>query len=407
MVMSFDVKKIRTDFPIFRQKVHGKPLVYLDNAATTQKPFQVIERIRQYYETENSNVHRGVHYLSQVATEKYERSRRFIADFINAENESEIIFTRGTTESINFLATVLYDQINKGDEIIISGMEHHSNLVPWQQLCQRKKAKLQVIRITEKGELDLNHFENLISNRTRLVAIAHVSNVLGTINPLKQIVEIAHSKNVPVLVDGAQAIAHIPVDVQELGCDFYAFSGHKAYGPMGIGVLFGKEKWLNTIPPYQFGGEMVESVSFKETTFNALPFKFEAGTPNVAGALGLEAALRYIQSNNINEIKIYEDDLLKYAQDELSEIDTLRIIGTATEKTSVISINVEGIHPYDLGTILDQFGIAVRTGHHCAQPLVEHFKLSGTLRASIGIYNERSDIDTFVTALKKAVAMLK
>jgi len=407
MVMSFDVKKIRTDFPIFRQKVHGKPLVYLDNAATTQKPFQVIERIRQYYETENSNVHRGVHYLSQVATEKYERSRRFIADFINAENESEIIFTRGTTESINFLATVLYDQINKGDEIIISGMEHHSNLVPWQQLCQRKKAKLQVIRITEKGELDLNHFENLISNRTRLVAIAHVSNVLGTINPLKQIVEIAHSKNVPVLVDGAQAIAHIPVDVQELGCDFYAFSGHKAYGPMGIGVLFGKEKWLNTIPPYQFGGEMVESVSFKETTFNALPFKFEAGTPNVAGALGLEAALRYIQSNNINEIKIYEDDLLKYAQDELSEIDTLRIIGTVTEKTSVISINVEGIHPYDLGTILDQFGIAVRTGHHCAQPLVEHFKLSGTLRASIGIYNERSDIDTFVTALKKAVAMLK
>lgn len=404
--MSFDVEKIRNDFPILAQKVNGNQLVYLDNAATTQKPVQVIDRISKYYQSENSNVHRGVHHLSQVATEKYEQARKYVADFINAESESEIVFTKGTTDSINFLATVFYDLINENDEIIISGMEHHSNLVPWQQLCKRKNAKLRVIPVTEKGELDLFAFEKLINPNTRLVAVAHVSNVLGTINPVKQIVESLADKNIPVIIDGAQAIAHIPVNVQEIGCDFYAFSGHKAYGPMGIGVLYGKKEWLNRISPYQYGGEMVESVSFAETIFNPLPFKFEAGTPNVAGAIGIEAALRYIRSNDIEQIKTFEDGLLHYALEELSVIDGIRFIGEAEKKTAVISMIVDGIHPYDLGTILDQMGIAVRTGHHCAQPLVEQYKLSGTLRASLGMYNNRSDIDAFVTAMKKAVQML-
>jgi len=407
MVMNFDVEQIRKEFPILKQEINGKPLVYLDNAATTQKPVQVIDRIKRYYECENSNVHRGVHHLSQIATEKYEQARKYIADFIHAKSEKEIVFTKGTTDSINFLATVFNDLINENDEIIISAMEHHSNLVPWQQICNRKKAKLLVIPITESGELELNKFAEMISEKTRLVAVAHVSNVLGTINPIREIVDLAHRRNIPVVVDGAQAIAHISVDVQDIGCDFYAFSGHKAYGPMGAGMLYGKEEWLERILPYQFGGEMVESVSFAETVFNKFPFKFEAGTPNVAGALGMEAALKYIHEKNITEIRQYEDDLLEYAVSELSKINNLRFIGTAADKTAVISLVVDGIHPYDIGTILDQFGVAVRTGHHCAQPLVEHYKLSGTLRASIGIYNNRNDIDTFVTALKKAIQMLK
>jgi cysteine desulfurase / selenocysteine lyase len=405
--MNFDVEQIRKDFPILKQKVNGKPLVYLDNAATTQKPVQVIDRIKRYYETENSNVHRGVHHLSQIATEKYEQARKYIAEFIHAKSEKEIVFTKGTTDSINFLATVFNDLIHENDEIIISAMEHHSNLVPWQQLCKRKKAKLLVIPITESGELELNKFAEMISEKTRLVSVAHVSNVLGTINPIREIVDLVHSKNIPVVVDGAQAVARIPVDIQNLDCDFYAFSGHKAYGPMGVGVLYGKEEWLDRISPYQFGGEMVESVSFDKTIFNSLPFKFEAGTPNVAGALGLEAALRYIQSKDINAIRKHEDGLLEYAISELSKIDDLRFIGTALDKTAVISLVIDGIHPYDLGTIIDQFGVAVRTGHHCAQPLVEWYNLSGTLRASIGIYNNRNDIDTFVSALKKAIQMLK
>lgn len=405
--MSFNPEKIKSDFPILSQKVNGKPLVYLDNAATTQKPLQVIDRIREYYEFENSNVHRGVHKLSQVATEKYEQARKYIAGFINAESEKEIIFTKGTTDSINFLATILSDRINEGDEILISGMEHHSNLVPWQQLCIRKKAKLKIIPVTDRGELDLEIFSSLINQKTSLLAITHVSNVLGTINPVKELIEQAHSFGVPVLIDGAQAIAHLKVDVQELDADFYAFSGHKAYGPMGAGILYGKEEWLNKLPPYQYGGEMVDSVSFAETTFNVLPYKYEAGTPNVAGALGIEAALRYIETNNIQEIQAFEDELLDYATCELKKVEGVRIIGETAEKTAVLSFVVDGIHPFDIGTILDQMGVAIRTGHHCAQPLIDSFGLTGTLRASLAMYNTKQDIDAFISGTRKAIKMLR
>lgn len=405
--MSFNPEKIKSDFPILSQKVNGKPLVYLDNAATTQKPIQVINRISEYYEFENSNVHRGVHKLSQVATEKYEQARKYIAGFINAESEKEIIFTKGTTDSINFLATILSDQINEGDEILISGMEHHSNLVPWQQLCIRRKANLKIIPVTNRGELDLEIFSSLINQKTSLLAITHVSNVLGTINPVKELIEQAHSFGIPVLVDGAQAIAHLKVDVQELDADFYAFSGHKAYGPMGAGVLYGKEEWLNKLPPYQYGGEMVDNVSFSETTFNVLPYKYEAGTPNVAGALGIEAALRYIETNNIQDIQAFEDELLDYATYELKKINGVQIIGEATEKTAVLSFVVDGIHPFDIGTILDQMGVAIRTGHHCAQPLIDSFSLTGTLRASLAMYNTKQDIDTFISGTRKAIEMLR
>lgn len=405
--MSFNPEKIKSDFPILAQKVNGKPLVYLDNAATTQKPIQVINRISEYYEFENSNVHRGVHKLSQVATEKYEQARKYIAGFINAESEKEIIFTKGTTDSINFLATILSDQINEGDEILISGMEHHSNLVPWQQLCIRRKANLKIIPVTNRGELDLEIFSSLINQKTSLLAITHVSNVLGTINPVKELIEQAHSFGIPVLIDGAQAIAHLKVDVQELDADFYAFSGHKAYGPMGAGVLYGKEEWLNKLPPYQYGGEMVDNVSFSETTFNVLPYKYEAGTPNVAGALGIEAALRYIETNNIQDIQAFEDELLDYATYELKKINGVQIIGEATEKTAVLSFVVDGIHPFDIGTILDQMGVAIRTGHHCAQPLIDSFSLTGTLRASLAMYNTKQDIDTFISGTRKAIEMLR
>lgn len=405
--MSFNPEKIKSDFPILSQKVNGKPLVYLDNAATTQKPIQVINRISEYYEFENSNVHRGVHKLSQVATEKYEQARKYIAGFINAESEKEIIFTKGTTDSINFLATILSDQINEGDEILISGMEHHSNLVPWQQLCIRRKANLKIIPVTNRGELDLEIFSSLINQKTSLLAITHVSNVLGTINPVKELIEQAHSFGIPVLIDGAQAIAHLKVDVQELDADFYAFSGHKAYGPMGAGVLYGKEEWLNKLPPYQYGGEMVDNVSFSETTFNVLPYKYEAGTPNVAGALGIEAALRYIETNNIQDIQAFEDELLDYATYELKKINGVQIIGEATEKTAVLSFVVDGIHPFDIGTILDQMGVAIRTGHHCAQPLIDSFSLTGTLRASLAMYNTKQDIDTFISGTRKAIEMLR
>jgi len=405
--MNFNIEIIRNDFPILKQKVNGKPLVYLDNAATTQKPVQVINRIKQYYEIENSNVHRGVHKLSQIATEKYEQARKYISGFINAKSVNEIIFTKGTTDSINMLTSTCADFVNEGDEILVSGMEHHSNLVPWQQLCKKKNANLKVIPVLENGEVDLVDLPSLITPKTKLLAIAHVSNVLGTINPIKEIVKLAHNKDVPVLVDGAQAVAHLPVDIQELDCDFYAFSGHKAYGPMGAGVLYGKEEWLNKLPPYQFGGEMVDNVSFEETVFNVLPYKYEAGTPNVAGALGIEAALKYIESNNIDAIQVYEDDLLEYATGELKKINGIRIVGEAKNKTAVLSCIVDGIHPYDIGTLLDQMGVAVRTGHHCAQPLIDSFGLPGTLRASLAMYNSKEDIDAFVSATQKAVNMLK
>lgn len=405
--MNLDVENIRNQFPILKQKINGKPLVYLDNAATTQKPLQVIDRIKQYYESENSNVHRGVHKLSQIATEKFENARKYIAGFINANSEKEIIFTKGTTDSINFLSSIFADLVSKNDEILVSAMEHHSNLVPWQQLCKRKGAKLRVVPVLENGDIDLISLQEMLSIKTKLLAVTHVSNVLGTINPVKEIVRLAHQQHVPVLIDGAQAIAHLPVDVLDIGCDFYTFSGHKAYGPMGIGVLYGKEEWLNKLPPYQYGGEMVDSVSFEEAVFNKLPYKYEAGTPNVSGAIGFEAALRFIESNNISTIQTYEDELLAFATNQIMSLKGVKILGTSTNKTAVLSFNIDSIHPYDIGTLLDQMGVAVRTGYHCAQPLIDHFGLPGTLRASLAIYNTKEDIESFIKATDKAIQMLK
>ena len=405
--MIFDVKQIRKAFPVLEQKVNGKRLVYFDNAATTQKPVRVIHRVSRYYEEENSNVHRGVHHLSQVATDNFEQARRFIADYIHAQSAGEIIFTRGTTESINAVATVFSHLVNTGDEILVTAMEHHSNLVPWQQLCTRQKASLKVIPVNKKGELDIGQLGKMLTAKTKMLALAHVSNVLGTVNPVKEIVNLAHKKNIPVTIDGAQSIAHLPVDVSDMDCDFYAFSAHKAYGPMGIGVLYGKEKWLNQLPPYQFGGEMVDQVTLDKTTFNVLPYKFEAGTPNVAGALGMETALRFIRETGIDQIRKHEDEVLGYATEQLSLINGMQLIGRAKDKTAVLSFVVNGLHPYDLGTLLDQMGVAVRTGYHCAQPVVESFGLTGTLRASFGLYNTLEEVDIFVDALKRSINMLK
>jgi len=381
--------------------------VYFDNGATTQKPLQVINRIRDYYEEENSNVHRGVHQLSQIATEKFENARTYIAGFINAESEKEIIFTRGTTESINLMATVLDSWVFANEEVLVTAMEHHSNLVPWQQLCKRQKAKLKIIPVSNEGELDLELFREMLSPKVKLLALTHISNVLGTINPVKEIIEIAHSFGIPVMIDGAQAIAHTKVDVQDLDCEFYAFSAHKAYGPMGIGVLYGKETWMKRLPPYQFGGEMIGQVHFEESTFNTLPYKFEAGTPNSAGVLGMEAGLRYIENQGIENIQKHEDQLLEYATGLLQEIEGVRIVGKAKAKTAVLSFVINGIHPYDIGSILDQMGVAIRTGNHCAQPLVESFGLPGTIRASFAMYNTREEVDVFVAALEKAIEMLR
>lgn len=402
-----DLEQIRKDFPILGQKVNGKPLVYLDNAATTQKPLAVVQRISDYYLKENSNVHRGVHHLSQVATEAYENARNYVAQYINAEESKEIIFTRGTTESINLLATALSPWIQAGDEIIISGMEHHSNLVPWQQLCEKNKARLRILPVDLDGTLDLDFLKKMLTPQVKLLAIAHISNVLGTVNPVKEIVKLAHEKGVPVLLDGAQGIAHARVDVQDIGADFYAFSGHKIYAPMGIGVLYGRFTWLRRLPPYQFGGEMIDQVSFEKTTFNELPYKYEAGTPNVEGALGLEAALRYVQATGLNKIFAHEDELLKYATEKLEGVEGMRIFGHAKEKAAVISFLVSGVHPSDLGTLLDQMGVAVRTGHHCAQPLMDFYCIPGTVRASFAMYNTLEEVDIFVDAVKKAVAMLR
>jgi len=405
--MLFDIQQVRKDFPILKQTVNGKPLVYLDNAATTQKPVQVIKRLVAYYENENSNVHRGVHHLSQLATEAYESSRKYIASYINAANPKEVIFTRGTTESVNLVANAFDGFVNEGDEIVITSMEHHSNLVPWQQLCARTGAELVIVMANEAGEVGLDKFAEAMNEHTRLVAVAHISNVLGTVNPVKEITRLAHEMKVPVLIDGAQAIAHIPVDVQDIDCDFYTFSGHKAYAPMGIGVLYGKTIWLDQLPPYQFGGEMIEAVAFQKTTFNEIPYKFEAGTPNVAGALGLEAAIRYIDKYGVENIGKYEDELLAYATNDLKKIEGLRIIGDAAEKTAVISFVVEGVHAYDLGTLLDKMGIAIRTGNHCAQPLIDSYGLKSTLRMSLAMYNTKKEIDIFMDALKKVLGMLR
>ena len=402
--LPFDVDKIRADFPVLNQMINGKPLVYLDNAATSQKPQSVIDTLVNYYSTENANVHRGVHTLSQRATDDYEEARDKVKRFINAEKDEEIIFVRGTTEAINLISqTYGRSCMSEGDEIIISSMEHHSNIVPWQILCQEKGAILRVIPVNDLGELLLDEYERLFTDKTKLVSIVHQSNALGTINPAKEIVDIAHGHGVPVLLDGAQAIAHLEVDVRELGCDFYAFSGHKLYGPTGIGVLYGKESLLEEMPPYQAGGEMIKSVTFDETLYNVLPNKFEAGTPNIAGAIGLGAAIDYVGTLGIGQIAAYESELLQYGTSRLSSIEGLRIIGTADKKGSVISFVMEGVHPHDIGTILDAEGIAIRTGHHCAQPLMDRFGVPATARASFAFYNTKEEIDVLVKGIDRVI----
>ncbi len=404
---NFDINKIRDDFPLLKREVNGKPLVYLDNGATTQKPKQVIDAITNYYVDMNANVHRGVHYLSQISTDAFEETRRKIQAFINAKEDYEIIITKGTTDSINTVAYCFGKAfIRQGDEIIISAMEHHSNIVPWQMICEDQGAILKVIPMNDAGVLDMDVYKELLSSKTKIVSVTYVSNALGTINPIKEIIELAHAQNVPVMVDAAQAIQHIAIDVQALDVDFLVFSGHKMYAPTGSGVLYGKEKWLNAMPPYQGGGDMIKEVSFEKTTYNDLPFKFEAGTPNIEAGICLGDAIDYINSIGIDAIKKHEDELLAYATQEILKIEGVRLIGTAKEKSSVLSFVVDGIHPYDIGVILDKLGIAVRTGHHCAQPVMDQFNIPGTIRASFAVYNTQEDIDNFIAGLKRALNML-
>ena len=398
----FDVERVRADFPILQQKPYGRQLVYLDNAATSQKPKAVMDAILRYYEHENANIHRGVHYLSMRATEEYEAGRKSVQLFLNAARTSEIIFVRGTTEAINLVAqTYGRTNVGAGDEVLITAMEHHSNIVPWQLLCNEKGAKLRVAPINEEGELLLDEFERLLTPRTRIVAVGHVSNALGTINPVKQMIAMAHARNIPVLVDGAQAVPRMPVDVQDLNCDFYAFSGHKAYGPTGIGILYGKQALLEAMPPYQGGGEMISSVTFEKTLYNKVPHKFEAGTPDMSGAVGLHAAIDYLNDLGMENIAEHERELLSYATEKVSAIPGIRVVGTAKEKTGVLSFVMEGIHPHDIGTILDQEGIAIRTGHHCAQPLMDRYGIDATARASFGIYNTKQEVDALVRGIEK------
>ena len=405
---SFDVHKIRKDFPILDQKVYNKPLIYMDNGATTQKPRVVIDKINEINSLTNSSIHRGVHYLSGAMTDEYEKAREEVRRFINAQSKNEIVFTSGTTGSINLIAFAFGEKyIQEGDEIIISEMEHHSNIVPWQMLCERKKAHLKIIPFNEAGELMLNEFKLLITEKTKLVAVSHVSNTLGTINPVKEIIRIAHSHDIPVLLDGAQAVQHGKLDVRELDADFYAFSGHKIFGPTGIGVLYGKEKYLEELPPYQGGGDMVDCVSFEKTTYNVLPFKFEAGTANYTGAIGLAKSIEYLQKTGLEAIAGYEHQLLEYSNRKLQEIDGLRIYGNAKNKICVQSFLVGKIHPYDMGMILDKMGIAIRTGSHCAQPVMDHFEISGTIRASLVFYNTKEEIDKLAEGIETAAMMLK
>jgi cysteine desulfurase/selenocysteine lyase len=393
---------LKADFPALQQTINNKPLVYLDNAASTQKPRAVIQRLQHYYEKENANVHRGVHTLSQRATDAYEDAREKLRGFINADHSKEIIFVRGATEAINLVASSFGQKyVQKGDEIVVSAMEHHSNIVPWQLLCDKTGAHLKVIPMNSAGELDMNAYSHMLGKKTRLVAVTQVSNALGTINPVREIIEQAHGKGIPVLVDGAQSVPHMPIDVQELQCDFFAFSGHKMYGPTGIGVLYGRAEWLEEMPPYQGGGDMIRSVTFKKTTFGSLPNKFEAGTPNIAGAIGLAAAVDYLSHLGMENIAAHEKSLLEYATTRLLELEGLSIIGTAKHKAAVISFLFGDVHPHDIGTILDQEGIAVRTGHHCAQPVMDFFSIPATARASFGLYNSPEDIDRFVEGLKK------
>ena len=402
----FDIQKIRADFPILLQKVNGKPLVYFDNGATSQKPQVVIDAIEKYYSEYNANIHRGVHTLSQLATDAYEVSRNTIQNHINAKYNHEIIFTSGTTFGINLVAHGFARLVQAGDEVMISSLEHHSNIVPWQFLCEKTGAKLVVIPMNEKGELVVSEFDNLLSDKTKLVAVNHISNALGTINPIEYIIEKAHEKGAAVLIDGAQATPHLKPDVQALDCDFYVFSGHKICGPTGVGVLFGKEEWLRKLPPYQGGGEMIAEVTFEKTTYADLPHKFEAGTPNIEGGIVLGTAIDYMNSIGFEAIATYENELLAYGTKKLQEIEGLTIYGTSENKASVISFNIDGIHPYDIGAIIDKLGIAVRTGHHCAQPIMNYFNIPGTIRASFAFYNTKEEIDIFVEAVKKAQLML-
>jgi cysteine desulfurase/selenocysteine lyase len=404
--LSFDINKIREDFPILSRMVHNKPLVYLDNGATTQKPKQVIDTVNMLHTELNSNIHRGVHFLSDQCSELYENARRTVQEFINAEFSQEIIFTSGATGSINLVAFSFGEQyVKEGDEIIISAMEHHANIVPWQMMCQRKKAHLKVIPFNENGELKFEEFEKLLNKKTKLVAITHVSNVLGTVNLIKKYIDKAHEYNVPILIDGAQSIQHKVIDVQELDCDFFVFSGHKIYGPTGIGILYGKEKWLYNMPPYQGGGDMVACVTFEETTYNELPFKFEAGTSNFVGAIGMAEAIKYIQNIGIDNIAAWETELLSYATNKLSQIEGLKIYGNAPEKGPVISFLLNNIHQYDTGMVLDKMGVAVRTGTHCAQPIMDIFEIEGTVRASLAFYNTKEEIDVLYSALLKVQQM--
>lgn len=399
---AFDVYRLRKDFPILDQTVHGKPLVYLDNAATTQKPLAVIDAISHYYRTDNSNIHRGVHALSERATEAYEKTRLAAQKFLNAADSKEIIFLRGTTEAINLVAqTYGRKHVGAGDEVLVTNMEHHSNIVPWQMLCEEKGARLRVVPINERGELLLDEFEKLLGPKTKIVAVGHLSNALGTINPIKQIIRMAHTRNVPVLVDGAQAAARMPVDVQELDCDFYAVSGHKMYGPTGIGFLYGKAELLEAMPPYQGGGDMIASVTFDKTVYNRLPYKFEAGTPNIADTIALGAAIEYLNHLGLKNIEQHEADLLGYATQRVQEIPGVSVVGTAQEKAGVLSFVMDDIHPHDIGTILDSEGIAVRTGHHCAQPVMQRYQIPATARASFGLYNTREEVDALARGIRK------
>ena len=405
--MNNSIDKVREDFPTLSTKVNAKPLIYFDNGATSQKPSVVIDAVSNYYRFSNSNVHRGVHYLSQKATEQYEQSRDLLKDFLGAETREQIVFTKGTTDAINLVANSWAEKhIQKGDEILITTMEHHSNIVPWQMICEKKQAVLVVADVNQVGEIVMDDFKAKVGGKTKLISVSHVSNTLGTVNPVNKIIELAKKRNIPVFVDAAQSIPHMPVDVKDLDCDFLAFSGHKLFGPTGIGVLYAKMKWLNEMSPYQGGGDMIKEVTFKKTTYNEPPLKFEAGTPNIAGAIGLAAAVKYVNKLGFPFIEQQESRLLQYATKELLKIDGLRLIGSSDNKAAVISFLIGDIHPFDVGTLLDQLGIAIRTGHHCTQPLMDHYKIPGTARATFSFYNTIEEIDEFVNALKKAKKML-
>lgn len=403
----FDVNQIRAEFPTLERKVNGKDLIYFDNGATSQKPQVVIDAINEYYTANNANIHRGVHFLSQLATTQYENARKIIQEYINAHLLEEVLFTKGTTDSINLVASSLGELFTEGDEIIISAMEHHSNIVPWQMLCERKGCTLKVIPINEAGELIMETFYQLLSTKTKLVAVTHISNTLGTINPIEEIIEKTHAVGGYVLIDGAQSIQHIKVDVQALDCDFYVFSAHKVFGPTGVGILYGKQSILDQMPPYQGGGDMIAKVTFEKTTYNELPHKFEAGTPNISGGICLGTAISYLSKLDLDAIHRHETELANYAEEKLLQFEGLRIIGTAKNKTSVVSFIVDGVHPFDLGTLLDKQGIAVRTGHHCTQPLMDFYKIPGTVRASFAFYNTKEEIDVFVKAVERSLNMLR